>query len=234
MVSDQLVFGLQVVAGAFLGPVLFAAWIRNLERYEPEPWPGVVLAFAWGGTGAIVLAVVLSLLLTAGGVLRPIGVSTALASAVIVAPIVEEATKGLGLGWVRDDHVELEDGLVYGAAAGLGFSATENLVYGVSAFLEGGVDPLVTTIAVRTFTSSLLHATASALLGYALWRRRADAGGAGVVFVFYAGAVLLHAVFNVAASAQLWLTFLAGLVIAIGGFAWVRRRVKALDRTRLR
>jgi RsiW-degrading membrane proteinase PrsW (M82 family) len=153
VVSDQLVFGLQVVAGAFLGPVLFAAWIRNLERYEPEPWPGVGIAFGWGATGAIVLAVALSLLLTTGGTLRPIGVSSAIVSAVIVAPIVEEATKALGLRWVRDEHVELEDGLVYGAAAGLGFSATENLVYGVSAFLEGGLDPLIATVAVRTFTS---------------------------------------------------------------------------------
>jgi RsiW-degrading membrane proteinase PrsW (M82 family) len=79
----------------------------------------------------------------------------------------------------------------------------------------------------------MLHATASALLGYALWRRRADEGSAGVVVVFYAAAVLLHAVFNVAASARLWLTFFAGLAIAIGGFVWVRRRVKQLDRARL-
>lgn len=227
--STLLLYSLAVVAGSFLGPLVFAAWVRNQERYAPEPWSSVLLAFAWGATGAIVLALVLSAVLAVGSV-RPVGVSSALVSAVVVAPLVEEATKGLGLRWVSDEHVEAEDGLVYGAAAGLGFSATENLAYGVTAYFDGGLDPLVWTIGLRTFTSSLLHASASALVGYALWRGRAGSGSTALVAVFYAAAVLLHAVFNVAASVQLWAAFLAGVAIAVGGFSWVRARVRELDR----
>jgi RsiW-degrading membrane proteinase PrsW (M82 family) len=232
LVSDRLLFALAVGLGSFLGPILFAAWVRNQERYHREPWTRVGLAFAWGATGAVVMAIVLSLLVTASAVPQPIGVSSALFGAVIVAPVVEEATKGLGLRWVKDEHVELEDGLVYGAAAGLGFSATENIVYGVSAYLEGGLPSVLWTVGLRTFTSSLLHASASALIGYALWRRRAGAGGVGLgVAGFYGAAVLLHSMFNVAASAQLVITFVAGLALAIGGFSWVRRRVRELDRS---
>lgn len=231
MVSPQVWYGLAVIAGSLLGPILFTIWVRNQERYEPEPWPSVAVAFAWGGTGAVVLAVVLSLLLTLGDTLRPVGVSSALVSAVVVAPIVEEVTKGLGLRWVPDPEFEVEDGLVYGAAVGLGFSATENLVYGVSAYLEGGIEPLVWTIGVRTFTSSLLHASASAILGYAVWRRRVGVGGLAGIALFYAAAVGLHAAFNVAAGLQLWVTFLLGLAIATVGFGWVRRRVRELDRS---
>lgn len=229
MVSERIWFGLAVFLGTVLGPVLFTVWIRNHERYHPEPWPRVFRAFAWGATGAVVLALILEILLAPSQVLQPVGVPSALAAALIVAPLVEEATKGLGLRWIEDEHVELEDGLVYGAAAGLGFSATENVVYGISAWLEGGLAPLVATVAVRTFTSSLLHATASAALGYAIWSHRADRGGALVIGVFYVGAVLLHSVFNLFASSQLYLSFLAVLVIAIGGFAWVRGRVQKLD-----
>lgn len=230
LVSERVLFALAVAAGTFLGPIVFAAWVRNQERYHREPWRRVGQAFLWGATGAVVLAVALSLLLTSSQVLQPIGVSSALVGAIVVAPIVEEATKAVGLRWVKDLHVEIEDGLVYGAAAGLGFSATENIVYGVSAYLEGGLDPLLWTVGIRTFTSSLLHATASALLGYALWRRRAHGGIGVAVPGFYVGAVLLHSVFNVAASAQLWFTFFVGLAIAVGGFAWVRGRVRELDR----
>lgn len=232
MVSERLLFALAVGVGTFLGPIAFVVWVRNQERYWPEPWSSVARAFLWGATGAVVLAIALSLLLTSEEVLQPIGVSTAFVGAVIVAPIVEEATKGLGLRWVDDAHVETEDGLVYGAAAGLGFSATENLVYGANAYLEGGLDPLLWTVGLRTLTSSLLHASASALLGYALWRRRAGVAVGAGVFAFYLGAVLLHSAFNLAASAQLWVTFLASLVIAVGGFSWVRGRVRELDRAR--
>lgn len=230
MVSETVWYALAVILGTFLGPFLFAAWVRHQERFEREPWRDVAKAFAWGATGAVVLAVVLSLALPIGRVLSPIGVSSALVGAVIVAPVVEEATKGLGLRWIDDEHVEVEDGLVYGAAVGLGFSATENLVYGLTAYLEGGIEDLLVTIGVRSFTSSLLHASASALLGYAVWRSRADPGTKASILSFYAGAVLLHAVFNVAASTQLFVSFVAILAIAFGGFSWVRRRVRELDR----
>src|SRR5947208_7460320 len=58
--------------------------------------------------------------------------------AAIVAPIVEEAAKGLGVRAGRPEIQKLLDGLVYGAAAGLGFSATENLFYGIARLLESG------------------------------------------------------------------------------------------------
>jgi RsiW-degrading membrane proteinase PrsW (M82 family) len=227
--QQTLIYAAGVLLGTLAGPVGYAVWVRNQERYAPEPWASVAKAFGWGASGAVVLAIAVSLLLAIEGTLTPIGVSSALVGAIVVAPIVEEATKGLGLRWIDDHHVELEDGLVYGAAAGLGFSATENLVYGVSAYLEGGIEPLVWTIGLRTFTSSLLHASASALVGYALWRTRARDEGAARVASFYLGAVLLHSAFNAVASIPDWITFFVGLAIAVAGFSWVRRRVRELD-----
>ena len=53
--------------------------------------------------------------------------------AVIIAPFVEEFLKALGMmrAGVKEEVDEVEDGLVYGAACGLGFAATENLMYGL-------------------------------------------------------------------------------------------------------
>ena len=49
---------------------------------------------------------------------------------VIIAPIIEELSKALGLRLIKNQIFELEDGLIYGAVAGFGFAATENLIYG--------------------------------------------------------------------------------------------------------
>jgi len=56
--------------------------------------------------------------------------------AVLVAPLVEETTKGIYLfktakGFEIDN---ITDGLVYGGAIGLGFGMTENFFYFLSCF----------------------------------------------------------------------------------------------------
>src|SRR6266508_3904875 len=90
--------------------------------------------------------------------------------AFVVAPIAEEAAKGLGVRPGRPQTQALLDGLVYGAAAGLGFSATENLLYGVEALVNpnGGASASLLVIAIRSFSSSFLHASSTAVLGYGI------------------------------------------------------------------
>ena len=65
----------------------------------------------------------------------------------------------------KKEITELEDGLIYGAVAGLGFSATENLFYGYS-FLSEGLAVFLILIIIRSFGGCLLHASATALTGY--------------------------------------------------------------------
>jgi RsiW-degrading membrane proteinase PrsW (M82 family) len=228
IVDVWLVVGL--LAGAFLPPLFYVAWVRNQERYHREPWGSVLKAFGWGASGAIVLTLIISVIVAEPSeALKPVVVSSAVYGAVVVAPIVEEAAKALGLRWVNDRHVEVEDGFIYGAAAGLGFSATENVVYGISALVDGGVTGLVTTLVIRAISSSFLHATASGVLGYAIWKHRAGESTVMAIPLLYLGAVAVHSAFNLAASVPLFLTFLAAMALAIGGFAWVRHRVRALD-----
>ena len=66
----------------------------------------------------------------------------AMVGPVLVAPLVEEPCKALFLAYVIwNRHFDnMTDGFVYGAAAGLGFGMTENLLYFVSACGDlGGV-----------------------------------------------------------------------------------------------
>src|SRR5207244_11706793 len=84
-----------------------------------------------------------------------------------------------------------------GAAAGLGFSATENLFYGLAALLVPGVGASgsLIVVAVRSFSSTFLHASSTAVLGYGLAKSWLT-GNTWALFPFYVVAVAMHATFN--------------------------------------
>lgn len=108
---------------AFLPPTVYAIWLRNTERYQREPWTPVVVCFIWGATVAIVVSFVLESVfdipLSRFLMSRNLYI---LVSVAVVAPVVEEFAKPivLGLKPVRRESDEIEDGFIYGAAAGLG------------------------------------------------------------------------------------------------------------------
>jgi RsiW-degrading membrane proteinase PrsW (M82 family) len=198
-----------LIVSAFTLPLLFLIWIRNTERFGREPWAAVLRSFLSGAVLSVLIAILFSLVLLA--VLQEIGPVNDVLSrrflnpemilgALIVAPLVEEAAKVLGARSGRPHTDVRVDGIVYGAAAGLGFSATENLFYGLAALAEG-TDPSVSlvVIAFRSFSSSFLHASATAVAGYGLAKGWLT-GRWTAILPFYFVAVLMHAVFNFLAS----------------------------------
>jgi protease PrsW len=90
----------------------------------------------------------------------------------------------------------MTDGFVYGAAAGLGFGMTENLLYFVSA--SGHLAEWGSTVVVRTFYSAVMHATATAIvgasLGYARFRGCATLSIGGFTGLLLA--MMVHALWN--------------------------------------
>lgn len=210
---------------SFLPPIVFALWVRNHERHQREPLGAVLGMFAYGGTLGILFALALSLVLDIGfGAAAP-----AIVSLVVIAPFSEELAKGLGLGFVRKNVLELEDGIIYGACIGLGFGATENLLYGLSAYSEDGLGDAVVTISLRVLSSVLLHAGSAALLGYGYGLARLRNAGLGSLLPFYLLAVAQHAVYNFLVSQAFLLGFLAAVVMVIVVTTLLRRRIKALD-----
>jgi hypothetical protein len=131
-----------------------------------------------------------------------VGVDTEAANAllgpIVIAPLVEEPSKALILLYVIwNRHFDnMTDGFVYGAAAGLGFGMTENLMYFVS--VSGDAAAWGSTVVIRTFYSAVMHATATAIvgatLGFARFRGCALLIVAGVVGLGLAMGV--HAIWN--------------------------------------
>ena len=216
-----------LAAISFLPPLAFLVWARNHERHGREPIPAVLGIFAHGATLGIAVAIALGLWLD----LSLTGGSVVIA-AVVIAPLVEELAKALGLGFVRRHVDELEDGLVYGVAVGLGFAATETFLYGILELTDDSVASALAVVVTRNFSSMLLHAGSSALLGFGYAAMRLRGGSLAGLVPYYLLAAALHALYNLLVLSDNWLGFVAAVVMVFTVITVLLRRVKQLDAVR--
>lgn len=209
-----------------LGYLLFIWW---LDRYEREPIWVVALTFLWGALGGTCISCFLNTWLE-GGTAALIGAKAAdVFGTVVIAPTVEEFMKALvfipllAFGRQVDNRT---DGLIYGAATGLGFACIENLLYYAKTASQG-YDVLFGTILMRTLFTSLLHCSSSAMLGMALGYASHRAGALRWILwptLGYACAVINHATWNglsvltskIGMASGGALTMLLGILILMG------------------
>ena len=244
--TDWLITAVVIVLVAFVPSILYLVWIRNTEKHSREPYKRLLRIFVYGAVFSISIAVLVEIVLmvllneNVERVYEVLGDDPSILTlmlACVIAPFVEEAAKGLGLLRARRAMTELENGIVYGAAVGLGFAATENLLYENAALLEGGTEAFVATAIVRSLSSALLHASASSVLGLGIARKVMRLGG---WLPFYLGAVVMHSAFNFAASFGVLyedevgqmaysIGLIAALAIAFIGISTVRAKIRRLD-----
>jgi RsiW-degrading membrane proteinase PrsW (M82 family) len=237
----DLCFILVIIAVAFVPSLLYMVRVRNWERFGKEPYMRLLMMFGFGAFVAVIITLILSSLLL--GELMRFERITAVGDenfigAVIVAPLVEELAKGLGLVFVIAALAREEDGMVYGAAIGLGFAATENLLYELSA-LSVGIEAYILTALLRIISSTLLHATATGVTGFGVARAVVAKKALITALPFYLVAVLMHATFNFLASLpSVWPETFGDwtgvisllLVILFAGFAWRVMRDRISER----
>ncbi|MCK4969912.1 MAG: PrsW family intramembrane metalloprotease, partial [Thermoplasmata archaeon] len=148
---DAFLYSIIIISVAFVPSLYYLVVARNWERYGREPYRRLLLCFAYGAVAAIIISIVLEILIL-GNLHRidriyQLGDENFL-GAVIVAPIVEECVKAFGLVLVLAYVLREEDGMIYGIGIGLGFAATENLLYELSA-LSVGLDAYLATAILR-------------------------------------------------------------------------------------
>ncbi len=138
-----------------LGPALVWLWLwYRRDRWEPEPKRLVLLAFVLGAFMAAPAYWLEGALPLPPGPLFEFFVRVAL---------VEEVCKLLPVLWFLlrvKEFDEPMDGILYAAAAALGFATVENALYGFQ--LGNGL------VLPRAFTSALAHLGFSGLVGYHL------------------------------------------------------------------
>jgi RsiW-degrading membrane proteinase PrsW (M82 family) len=172
-----------ILVAIFLVPVLYLIYLYEAQVYRDEP--ALVLGFTIGG--GIVVGLVVTVVETqiynpfrdVGNPLRSgaIGLGGLLFLGLIL-PVVQEALKPLPALFLpnRTDFPETIDGLVFGIAAGLGFSLAESLV-GFSSVLTGLpvlTDPgnWIYTLATLAVFQPLIQASAAGMVVAAIWRYR--------------------------------------------------------------
>lgn len=200
---------LAILALAALLPALgYLLWVRQSERLGREPWSLLIRLFLFGALGATIIAGILEVVIVdlgtavsqkypgpEFGFLNGSSTLGAFFLVLVVAPFVEEALKAAGVVQYKASMRRLADGPVFGAAVGLGFGFFETLLYGLGAFLAGGLAAGLVLILVRSISSVLLHGSSTAMFGrgYASNRFERTAGASGA---YYLLAVGMHASFN--------------------------------------
>src|SRR6266852_313317 len=195
-----------ILVATLLVPVLYLIYLYEAQVYRDEP--ATVLGFTIGGGAVIGLVVTLIVrsiynpYANVGNPLRNAGIGLgALFLVGILVPVVQEALKPLPALFLpnRADFPETVDGLVFGVAAGLGFSLAQALI-GFSSVLTsmpahvapGNWIYDLTTLAVFL---PLLQGSATGMIVATIWRyRRGRLAGREIGGV--AMALLAHIAFS--------------------------------------
>ena len=168
-----------------------------LDRYEPEPRSLLVLGLGWGAfvatSGALLLQLFDSVVFA----------NTDAFTATVVAPMTEEAAKGLFilllLVFRRHELDGVLDGLVYAGMVGIGFAFTENILYLTSAYMGedgqaggvgGAVGLFIVRVPLRPVRAPLLHRLHRHRRSASPWAPAAGRSACSAPLVGYVVAVL--------------------------------------------
>lgn len=202
-----------------VGPVVAAfLWI---DRWEPEPARLLWLAFGWGACVATIAALLINNTAEAvGDLLLGMGNGDKI-SAVVSAPLFEEALKGafvLGIFlFLREEFNGVVDGIVYSGFVAAGFAFTENIYYFGRAFAEYGIGNssspgVVAAFILRGVLSPFTHPLFTAMIGIGIGiaaTTKSRKVAALAPFGGYLMAAVLHALWNGAATLGTATTFLS-------------------------
>ncbi|QYO66256.1 PrsW family glutamic-type intramembrane protease [Leptolyngbya sp. 7M] len=204
---------------AFTPALLYSFPLAWLDRFDPEPPWLIGLSFAWGGVVAVFVSIILNTLFGAVVFAGTIAVTgqgipelADLAGAVISAPVVEEASKGLGLLilliFFRRYFDDILDGIVFAGLIALGFATVENVLYygrGISdAIYNYGLTSdaalsFLGLFTLRGILSPWAHVTFTAMIGIGCGISRESHSWAVRIIapiLGYVAAVVLHAIWN--------------------------------------
>ena len=180
---------------AFAPGVFWFWFFARKDRYRPEPKRLIAMTFGLGVASTIPVLVAGSILGYEWAFDPLLEFSGDVGVAILIAAATEEFMKFFVVWLVpyRSLHFdEPSDGLVYSAAASLGFASIENFAY----IVQFGPEVMV----LRAPLSTVGHVIFSSFWGYALARIRISGNPAVLgVPIGLAVASLAHAAFNVAA-----------------------------------
>jgi RsiW-degrading membrane proteinase PrsW (M82 family) len=153
-----------VMIGSFLVPVTYVTFFYERRHLSHISISTTFIGFVYGGILGVLAA----------SLLEPIFVRTSNLSSNLVIGLIEEFAKILGVLVIarRFRHDMEMDGLILGAAAGMGFAALESMGYAFVAFLSSGgsLSQTVFVTLLRGILSPVGHGTWTAIFASVLFR----------------------------------------------------------------
>jgi RsiW-degrading membrane proteinase PrsW (M82 family) len=164
LTGNPNLFPTVVMLGSFMVPATYVAFFYERRHLSHLTLPTISLGFFYGGVlGAF-----------AASILEPLFIKNLDFFTAFVIGFIEEFVKILGVlviarRWGHDSEI---DGMILGAAAGMGFAAIESTGYAFTSFLLSGGSLSVTVgvTLLRGLMSPLGHGTWTAILVGVLFR----------------------------------------------------------------
>ncbi len=181
-----------IMLGNFMVPATYVVYFYERRHLSKLTFAAVTIGFFYGGILGVFAA----------ALLEPLLLHRLTLFSAFEIGLIEEFAKILGvlaIGQLRRYHSEM-DGLILGAAAGMGFAAFESSGYAFTAFLRSG-GSLSIAVAVTLFRGLLApagHGTWTAILASALFRdsRNGRVHITRRVVVAYLGVAILHGLWD--------------------------------------
>ncbi len=194
-------------------PLAFLYLVRWLDLYASGSFKVLLICLGWG-VAAFFLALQIN---TFVGSIVGFGLLV-----VLFAPIIEEILKSAVLVYLvrRPSFTYFVDGAIYGFAAGTAFAVLENLLY----LSRAGAGEALFLALGRALSTSLMHGSASALVGISLGRLRYGRGLTRILSLFlgWVAAMSLHIAFNNTLSrVPGGLSVLVAIALGLGGVGMV-------------
>ena len=186
-----------IFLGAFLVPVTYVVFLYEHGVFARVSPPVVAMTFFFGGVLGTMAAQLIEQQLVHG-----LGLV-----AMLAVGFSEEVAKLIAIIWLfgKQEYRSTWHGIIFGAAAGMGFAAFESMGYGFTFLLQsrGNLDVLGEVLLTRGLLSPLGHGTWAAIVAGVLWRERQERLFRinGAVLRAFFGVVILHGLWDWTASA---------------------------------
>lgn len=185
------------LAIAILPAIGLIYWFKKWDQKRPEP-PGMIRNAMILGALSCVPAVIIELAITAVLGEARVSAQGSFLKSFVVAAGTEEALKlavVLLFFWKKPEFNETMDGILYTAAASLGFALLENVLYAGGNLILG---------LARAISAVPLHATCSGLMGYFVGVAKMRGNAGARIALGYFIAVMIHGVYD-------WAVFSGGM-----------------------
>jgi RsiW-degrading membrane proteinase PrsW (M82 family) len=204
-----------VVAGSLFTPCLFVYYLDLRNHFADPRWQVLVPSFLLGGVIGVPLALVLEVNLLRGNV----------GSGNPVPPfevgLIEEGCKALVVFLVllfTFKRLKFEmDGIIVGAAVGMGFAALEDMAYGADSFVHHPHAGFA-VVWLRIVTGAFGHGTWTGIAAGAMWKAKRTGPPTISIAVFgaYLIAVLLHGAWDWQPFPEQYALADLGVMLAVG------------------